>query len=132
MSISNPLDKRSQSLEGFLDSSSDIQHFADSTDNLVDKTEISNETNTSYNRRSKSLDDLFNDNCVVDETKPPSIVSESNCEQELLIVDNSMLDEHEKNEQNNSLDQDLNIVNENNTKNSFLDRYFKKVKKLIK
>lgn len=127
LSASNPLDKRSHSLEGFLDSS-EIQHFNDSTENLDNKTDVS--TETSYNRRSKSLDDLFNDNCVVDETK--SIASESNCEQELLIVDNSMIDDHEVNEQNNSLNQDLNILNENNTKNSFLDRYFKKVKKLIK
>lgn len=140
LSISSPLDKRSQSLEGLLDSSSDIKHFIDSTDNLDCKTDISSETNATHNRRSKSLDDLFNDNCVIDETKPPSIASERNCEQELIIVDNSMIDDNEGaelcelevNEQNNSLNQDLNNLNENNSKNSFLDRYFKKVKKLIK
>jgi hypothetical protein len=132
LSFSSPLDKRSQSLEGLLDSSSDTNHFADSTDNLDCKTDNSNEINTTNNRRSKSLDDLFNDSSVIDETKPPSIASEKNCEQELIIVDNSMIDDNDEKEQNNSSNQDLNILNENNTKNSFLDRYFKKVKKLIK
>lgn len=133
MSISNSLDKRSQSLEGFLDTSTDIQDFTDSTDNLNSKTDNSNETNTSNNRRSKSLDDLFNDDCVIDETEPPSINSEEkNCEQELIIVDNSMLKDNEADDQSITTSQDLNIFHENQNKNSFLDKYFKKVKKLIK
>lgn len=132
MSISNSLDKRSHSLEGFLDTSSDIQDYVDFTDNLNCKTDNSNETNTSSNRRSKSLDDLFNDDCVIDETEPPSITSEKNCEQELIIVENSILKDNEADDQSITTSQDLNIFNENHNKNSFLDKYFKKVKKLIK
>lgn len=134
MSISNSLDKRSQSLEGFLDTSSDIQNFIDSTENLNCAANNSTETSTSTNRRSKSLDDLFNDDCVIDETEPPSISSEKNCEQDLIIVDNSLLSDHKKDDQNNTKNpnQDSTIFQEIHPKNSFLDRYFKKVKKLIK
>lgn len=131
-SMSNSLDKRSQSLEGLLDNPSENEILTDSTDNLTYTKDNSAETNKSKNRRSKSLDDLFNDDCVMDDTQLPSIDSQKNRGQQLITVEDSLLKDHEAGEQIMAAEQNLNVFHEVHPKNSFLDKYFKKVKKLIK